>query len=502
MKDNLEYSRILRKTYSHILGYTGNMLIGFSIILLIPVVFCFFYPEEWKNSIYFFESSIVTSVIGFALRYANKPNRENVLTVKEGAIIVLLVWTLNILFSAFPFMFSHTLNFTQAVFEATSGWTTTGLTVIDVTKVSKLLLIWRSLMQYFGGAGFAIIVTSSIIGPIGFGFYHAEGRTDNLLPNVKKSAKMIIVIYGTYALAGIIMYLLAGMNFFDAFNHSLTALATGGFSTKVNSIGEFNSKSIEFVTIILMILGTTGFGVHFTLWKGDFKTFLKNPEPWLLFSLILFFTPFVTVNLSKVIPIETLRHSLFQNISALTSTGFSTVSFNNWPGFSMMALILLMIIGGGMDSTSGGLKLYRVFVLLKLIVIEVTSFFLPKNVVRSYVVWKGNTKRFIDESTVKEILLMFTLYFLTYITGVMILLGYGYDVLDSLFEFASALSTVGLSVGITSPSAPAGVLWTETMGMFFGRLEFMVILYALAKIFRDVDILLSERRETRRGNKI
>jgi trk system potassium uptake protein TrkH len=135
-------------------------------------------------------------------------------------------------------------------------------------------------------------------------------------------------------------------------------------------------------------------------------------------------------------------------------------------------------------------------------VIEVTSFFLPKNVVRSYVVWKGNTKRFIDESTVKEILLMFTLYFLTYITGVMILLGYGYDVLDSLFEFASALSTVGLSVGITSPSAPAGVLWTETMGMFFGRLEFMVILYALAKIFRDVDILLSERRETRRGNKI
>ncbi|MDN5338616.1 MAG: trk/ktr system potassium uptake protein, partial [Thermotogaceae bacterium] len=157
MKDNLEYSRILRKTYSHILGYTGNMLIGFSIILLIPVVFCFFYPEEWKNSIYFFESSIVTSVIGFALRYANKPNRENVLTVKEGAIIVLLVWTLNILFSAFPFMFSHTLNFTQAVFEATSGWTTTGLTVIDVTKVSKLLLIWRSLMQYFGGAGFAII---------------------------------------------------------------------------------------------------------------------------------------------------------------------------------------------------------------------------------------------------------------------------------------------------------------------------------------------------------
>ncbi|MDN5338415.1 MAG: trk/ktr system potassium uptake protein, partial [Thermotogaceae bacterium] len=377
----------------------------------------------------------------------------------------------------------------------------TGLTVIDVTKVSKLLLIWRSLMQYFGGAGFAIIA-SSIIGPIGFGFYHAEGRTDNLLPNVKKSAKMIIVIYGTYALAGIIMYLLAGMNFFDAFNHSLTALSTGGFSTKVNSIGEFNSKSIEFVTIILMILGTTGFGVHFTLWKGDFKTFLKNPEPWLLFSLILFFTPFVTVNLSKVIPIETLRHSLFQNISALTSTGFSTVSFNNWPGFSMMALILLMIIGGGMDSTAGGLKLYRVFVLLKLIVIEVTSFFLPKNVVRSYVVWKGNTKRFIDESTVKEILLMFTLYFLTYITGVMILLGYGYDVLDSLFEFASALSTVGLSVGITSPSAPAGVLWTETMGMFFGRLEFMVILYALAKIFRDVDILLSERRETRRGNKI
>jgi len=494
-----EYSILLRKTYSHILGYTGSMLIGFSIVLLIPIFFCFLYPEEWGNSLYFIESAIITFMIGIALRYPNRMNKGNILTVKEGAIVVLLVWTLNIMFSALPFVFSHTLNFTQAVFEATSGWTTTGLTVIDVTRVSKLLLIWRSLMQYFGGAGFAIIVTSSIIGPAGFGFYHAEGRTDNLLPNVKKSAKMIMLIYGTYAIMGVILYILAGMNFFDAFNHSLTALATGGFSTRVNSIGEFNSKAIELVSIILMILGTTGFGVHFTLWKGDFKAFIKNPEPWLLFSLIVFFTPFVTKNLMGVFPNlnEAFRHSLFQNISALTGTGFSTVSFNNWPGFSMMVLIILMIIGGGMDSTSGGLKLYRVFVLLKLIVIEVTSFFLPKNVVRSYTVWKGQMKRIIDSSIVKEILLIFALYFLTYITGVMILLGYGYDVTDTLFEFASALSTVGLSVGITAPDAPAGVLWIETVGMFLGRLEFMVILYALAKMFRDIDILILESRETK-----
>jgi len=499
LKDS-EYSIMLKRTYSHILGYTGNMLIGFSIVLMIPVIFCFLYPDEWKNSWYFVESSVITFIIGFALRYPNKTDKNNVLTVKEGAIVVLLVWTLNILFSALPFMFSHTLNFTQAVFEATSGWTTTGLTVVDVTKISKLLLIWRSLMQYFGGAGFAIIVTSSIIGPAGFGFYHAEGRTDNLLPNVKKSAKMIMLIYGTYAILGMFFYVLAGMKFFDAFNHSLTALATGGFSTRVNSIGEFNSKTIEFITIILMVLGTTGFGVHFTLWKGDFKTFIKNPEPWLLFSLILFFTPFVTNNLSSIFPnfSEAFRHSLFQDISALTGTGFSTVSFNNWPGFSMMALIILMIIGGGMDSTSGGLKLYRVFVLLKLIVIEVTSFFLPKNVVKSYVVWKGQMKRVIDSSTIKEILLIFALYFITYITGVMILLGHGYSVMDSLFEFASALSTVGLSVGITTPNAPISVLWTETVGMFLGRLEFMVVLYALAKMFRDIDILIMERKETKR----
>lgn len=502
MKDS-EYSVLLRRTYSHILGYTGNMLMGFSVILMIPIFFCFLYPEEWKNSLYFIESAATTFIVGVALRYPNKINKDNILTMKEGAIVVLLVWTLNIMFSALPFIFSHVLNFTQAVFEATSGWTTTGLTVIDVTKVSKLLLIWRSLMQYFGGAGFAIIVTSSIIGPSGFGFYHAEGRTDNLLPNVKKSAKMIMLIYGTYAVMGIVLYILAGMNFFDAFNHSLTALATGGFSTKMNSIGEFNSKSIESVSIILMILGTTGFGVHFTLWKGNFKAFIRNPEPWLLFALIALFTPFVTNNLISIFPnlTEAFRHSIFQVVSSLTGTGFSTVSFNNWPGFSMMALIILMIIGGGMDSTSGGLKLYRVFVLLKLIVVEVISFFLPKNAVKNYTVWKGQEKRIIDSSAVKEILLIFALYFLTYITGVMILLGYGYNITNSLFEFASALSTVGLSVGITAPNAPAGVLWTETIGMFLGRLEFMVVLYALAKILRDIDILIESNKMERKNTK-
>ena len=488
-----DYRSLIKHRYLRVLGYSGIIFMAFSFILLIPVLFCFFFPEEWKNSTYFFESALISFTVGLIFRIFSRSEVNPVLTVQDGVITVLMIWSGNIIFSSLPFIFSKTLNFTQAVFEATSGWTTTGLTVVDVTKISKLLLVWRSLMQYFGGAGFAIIVCSSIIGPMGLGFYRAEGRTDDLLPNVKKTAKMIMIIYVTYAIAGMVAYKLAGMSFFDAFNHSLTALATGGFSTKAGSIGEFGNLRIECITMILMILGTTGFGVHFTIWKGNFKAFVRNPEPWLFFTIISIFTPLIMLKTSGIIfksPPENVRHSLFQAISALTGTGFSTVSFNNWPAFPMMLLILLMIFGGGMDSTSGGLKLFRIFVFLRIVIMEVESFILPKGIVKSYSVWKGESRRFIDSSMVMEVLLIFSLYFITYIVGVLVLLGYGYGTLDSMFEYASALSTVGLSVGITSPDAPTGVLWVETIGMFLGRLEFLAVLYAIAKIFRDVKKVL------------
>jgi trk system potassium uptake protein TrkH len=491
------FQNILKQRYRLVFGYLGNLFIFFPILLLIPLSYCIWNPSTFAESLSFIVTAFLSFVMGLVLKMTMRVKPGSAITVQEGAIVVLFSWIIAILLSALPFVIGGYLDFTQAVFESTSGWTTTGLTLVDVEKIPGTFLLWRSLMQYFGGAGIAIIMMSAILGPSGLGLYKAEGRMDNLVPNIKSSTRTIAVIYGSYALAGIAMYVLAGMNVFDAVNHSLTALATGGFSTRTGSIGEFNSIFIEIVTIVLMILGATGFGIHYALWKRNFRAFWKNGEPKLMFVILAVFTPLLMTGTLTVVyssGAERFRHGLFQTVSALTGTGFSTVDFVPWNQFGIYLIVLLMIFGGDLDSTSGGLKQYRLFGLIMILWLEIRRYFLPKDALLKQEIWKGETKRYIDDSLVKEILLVFSLYFFTYAVGTGILMSYGNSMALSAFEFASALSTVGLSVGITSPGAPAGLLWTETIGMFLGRLEFVVVIYAITKLLRDGKIIFRRRR--------
>ncbi len=502
MKPPGDYLSILKTRYKVIAWNLGSLFQGFTFIILFPIIFVIFYPKELPNVQYFLEAALISFLVGLLFKELAGISKQqaSLVMIQEGAVIVLFSWIGVIIISALPFIFAKMLNFSQAIFEATSGWTTTGLTVVNVTKASRLFLVWRSVMQYIGGAGFAIIMVGSIIGPGGFGLYSAEGRTDNILPNIKDSTKMIMVMYLTYAAAGTISYILVGMPPFDAFNHSLTALATGGFSTRAGSIGEFHSAAIEAVTIVLMFLGTTGFGIHYTLWKGNFRAFLKNGEPWLM----LFTTTVATFVIAAkglgwvfATKMQAFRESLFQVVSALTGTGFSTVDFtaHHWPLFStgMFILTVLMILGGMMDSTSGGLKQFRVYVTLRLIFDAILKFIRPRNAVRTIVVWKGDKAKVVDRGMVREILLVFTLYFTTYAIGVTILTLYGFSLQDSMFEFASALSGVGLSCGVTKPDLALGAMWTLTIGMFLGRLEFLVIIYSISKLIKDAMLALSRR---------
>jgi len=336
-----------------ILGSLGWMFMSFALILLLPLLFCFFYPEEFSNAIYFVEAAAISFILGYILWFFfGKGSQRNQLTIHEGAIIIFFVWLGSVFFSALPFVFSNMLNLSHAIFESTSGWTTTGLTLVNEDKISKLFLVWRSLMQYFGGAGFAIIMLSSIGGGVSSGVYTAEGRIDNLQPHIKKSAKIIIFIYFSYAIAGIASYILAGMHPFDAFNHALTALATGGFSTRHASIGGFDSIPVEIITIVLMTLGTTGFGIHYLLWSGDFRQLKRNVEPWTYLFILILFIPLIIGGVFGSIYTnlgESVRHSVFQGVSALTGTGFATTDLQLWGHFPLLMLTLLMIFGGMMD---------------------------------------------------------------------------------------------------------------------------------------------------------
>ncbi|MCF8000664.1 MAG: TrkH family potassium uptake protein [Halanaerobiales bacterium] len=485
----MRYINVLKERYQLLIKYIGILMMASSAFLLLPLLSLPFYPNEIKYSYAFIIPSIILFVIGFIAWKNTKHNREEVsLSLKEGGIIVLFSWVIAVLFSALPFMLINMLNFTQAIFESMSGWTTTGLSVVDVTTAPKLILLWRSIMQFFGGAGLVVVMLSSVLHPYGFGLYNAEGRSDQLLPHVKRSTKAIMIIYGSYTLGGIILYILVGMNVFDAFNHSLAALSTGGFSTQVNSIGHYNSISIEMVTWILMLIGTTNFATHFALLKGRFKVFFKNGEIRLLMLLNAVFIPilmyFTVNNLYDSVPAG-LRRAIFETITAISTTGFSLDTFNTWNLFGIFCIIILMLIGGGTGSTAGGIKLYRIYLIFKSIYWEIKGYFLPEDVVNKNYIWRGEKRIEAKSNFVMEAANYVVLYLFTYFLGVLIFLAHGYNLSDSMFEFASALGTVGLSVGITSADAPPFILWTETFGMFLGRLEFFVIFFAIIKIFKD-----------------
>ncbi|KOA20846.1 Trk system potassium uptake protein TrkG [Clostridium homopropionicum DSM 5847] len=485
----------LKQKYQLIIGYIGIITIGAGIVLIIPLISLFFYTDEVSQGIYFIIPSAVSIVLGILMSNRLKNRKVISLTVQDGGIIVVLSWIVAIIISSFPFTLSGMLNFTQAVFECTSGWTTTGLSVVDVTKAPKVFLLWRSIMQFFGGAGLAVVMLSTIIGPLGMGLYTAEARSDKLLPNIKKTTSLIMKIYSGYIIAGIILYVIAGMSIFDAINHSIAAVSTGGFSTKVNSIGEYKSPIIELITIILMILGTTNFAAHYLILKGKVKRFFRIGEVRFMFFLMSLSIPllaFYTLRGLYTSLGRSFRIAIFEATSAISTTGFSTVTYTNWNDFGIFVMVILMIIGGGTGSTAGGLKLYRAYVLIKSLLWNIKGFLLPKYGVKENYVFRPDGKYYVKDNHLVELGNFLIMYVITYFIGVCIITLSGYPLRDAMFEIASSLSTVGLSVGVTSANVSGVVLWTESVLMLLGRLEFFVIFYTIAKVIKDTKLVLKK----------
>ncbi|MFO7890828.1 MAG: TrkH family potassium uptake protein [bacterium] len=479
----------LKEHYQAIAAYSGFILILAGLLELFPIVITLFYPAELTFASGFFIPSAGLILLGFILWFFFRFHKSVVLTMMEGGVIVLFCWIITCLFSALPFMMISGLNFTQAVFESVSGWTTTGLSVIDVTNTPHCLLFWRSLMQLAGGAGLVIIMLSAIAGPAGPGLSIAEGRSDQLVPNVRHSAKLVLKLYLTYVIVGSIIYYLAGMSLFDAVNHSFAVFSTGGFSTRATSIGYWNSPYIETVTCIFMLIGNLNFITAFLLFKRKFRFIIKNGELHVL--TVIFIIAFLAILFGVVLPLsmpisKSIRVSLFETITAITTTGYSTIDYQNWNDFGFLITIILMLIGGGVFSTAGGIKQYRIYILLKSIQWRLQRAFLPKTAVTDNSVWMGDTKKSISDTHKTQVSTFIFIYIIVYLIGVGILTSQGYTLRNSLFEFASALGTVGLSVGITQTSAPPIILWSETIAMFLGRLEFIVVIVSIIKIFQDI----------------
>ena len=482
------YGRFLRQRYRAILGYTGLIGLISGGVILSPLLALFAYPEEIPLAWGFIVPGLALVLVGLLLWRLLAPQAES-LTQQEGAVIVVLSWLIAIAFGTVPFLLISGLNLTQGVFESTSGWTTTGLSVVDVEQASRLILLYRSNIELAGGAGLAIITLSAIAGPVGSGLTVAEGRTDQLAPNVRRSAKLVLIIYTGYAAVGILALWLAGMGWFDAVNHSFAALSTGGFSTRPDSIGYWDSPAVEAVTNVLMLLGTLNFVTSYMLLTGKFEVVVRNGEVRLqalvipLSALILFLG--VATNLYPTVG-KAIRVSIFETITALSTTGFSTVGYDDWNGLGWLILIGLMLIGGGTGATAGGIKQFRIYALYRALVWEVRRMLLPQNTVTEPDVWQGDRRSFLSDTQIRTISLFVFFYMLLYAIGVLITAAYGYSLQESLFEYASALGTVGLSIGVTSADAPAGLLWTETIGMFLGRLEFFTVFVGIIRMVQDL----------------
>lgn len=492
---------ILKQNYVTIFYYCGLICITTGALPLLPLLALPFFPKEVVYAHWFLIPSFISISIGVLIYLITRPLNRAPISTGHSAVVVVFLWLYGCLLGAVPFAFDPQFTYLHGVFESISGWTTTGLTVVDTDTVPNLILLWRSIMQYIGGAGFAVIMLSILSGPSASSIYQAEGHNDEILPHVKQSAVMVMYIYLTYLAGSIFLYILAGMPVFDSINHAMTALATGGFSVKNESIGFYNSVPIEIVTIILMIIGHINFATHHLIFKGRWSAVLKNAEMKSSTVLLLIFVPitFLLVTLKIYNPAGSLagiahsfRAAAFEVISALTGTGFSTVSYDIWTPLGIFIIIIMMCAGGQTMSTSGGIKQYRLYLTAMSIYWSVMEQFIPKSAVISRGVYKGEKKIYIQPSHFRELMNYIVVYLLAFLLGSAITMHCGYPLTESMFEFASALGTVGLSMGIVSASVSPVILFSYSIGMFLGRLEFFVVFYCIVKIIRDIRTITSK----------
>ena len=487
------YPAFLRQRYRAIIAYTGLVSVITGMGILSPLVALLAYPEEWRLAAAFLCPGGGLMGLGGVAWYRLRPRSGSGLTVQEGAVIVVLAWVLAILGGTVPFLWESGLNFTQAVFESTSGWTTTGLSVVDVTQAPRLILLFRSVTELLGGAGLAIITLSAIAGPAGSGLASAEGRSEQLAPHVRRSAKLVLSLYLGYVLLGIVTLRLAGMTWFEAVNHAFAALSTGGFSTHPDSFGHWDSLPIEAVTVLLMLLGSLNFVTGYLVLRGQVQSLWHDGQQRIQALLVVGGGAILLmgVTLSRYAPWgKAVRVALFETVSALTTTGFATVGYGDWNGLGWWVLIILMIIGGGAGSTAGGIKQLRVYMLYRSLLWDLQHQLKPDQAVGEPSLWQSNSRQFLKDREIRQTAVFVFLYLVTFALFSLVIAAHGYALDASLFETASAMSTVGLSVGVTAPDAPATLLWTETLAMFLGRLEFFTVFIGLLRLLRDIRFLM------------
>lgn len=474
----------------------GKLTVLIGILILFPILSIPFFPKDIIYIQDFLIPGAASAGLGFLMCVYGRKSRGQASRQDDrnwksqlisGSTTVLYVWCFACAAGALPFVLSGQLRFVQALFEAVSGWTTTGLSVVDVTQTPQVFLFYRSFMQFCGGLGFVMVMILFTQGRQSMNLFTSEGHPDKVMPNLKETARAIFIVYLSWLIIGTAAYVICGMPVFDSILHTMGALSTGGFSNRADSIGAYNSISIEAVTILLMIIGTTNFAVLLLAVRGQWKMVFKNGEIRLLGLLLLVFVPLTGASIAFTMYTgfgEGVRIALFNIVSALSTTGYSLGSYNTWPAFGIGVMVMMMLIGGGIGSTAGGIKLSRVLIMLKHGLYSIYAKITPEHKISVPHYWNAQGKTAITGDMVSSVSAFITCYLVIYLAGTLLLtVTAGASLTDAMFEFASSLGTVGLSIGLTNPATSDPTLIVEIVGMLLGRLEIYIVLSGLYSLF-------------------
>ena len=415
------------------------------------------------------------------------------LGIREALAVVSLSWVIATFVGALPYFLSDVIpDFTDAFFEAMSGFTTTGATIMtNIEAAPRGILFWRSLTHWLGGMGIVVLSLAVLpfLGVGGMELYKAEvpgPAPEKLTPRVQQTALYLWAIYVLLTALSTVMLMLGEMNFFDAINHSFSTIATGGFSTKNASIGHYNSPYIEWVTTFFMFVSGANFSLHYFLLTGGWRKALRDDE-FRLYAKIVgissFLIALMLLGRGYYVPVgEAFRKSLFHVVSLMTSSGFVTTDYDLWPHFARLLLLLLIFSGACAGSTSGGMTVMRVLILLRQIHAELQSILHPRAVLRTRV-----NGRVISRNSLSSVTAFFMLYMVILGVGVLAVTAFGHDKLDILTALSgviASLSNIGPGLNDLGPTQtyawlPAGVKWIFCFCMLAGRLE----LYAMVLLF-------------------
>lgn len=474
----------------------------FNVISRIILVLCFvlFIPLMWaaKDNLYSPETNVFPVTILIALLIAclgkgafpGKPRDFEQMSAKDGLAIVGLAWIVLSGIGALPLWLSGAVSsFTDAYFESASGFTTTGASILtNIEALPRGILFWRSMTHWLGGMGIVVLFVALLpsLGYNAFHLYRAEapGMTaERILPRIKETAKLLWEVYLLLSLAETFLLMIGGMTFFDAACHTFGTMATGGFSTRNASIAAFG-PFVQWVIIVFMFFAGMNFMLHVQALMGKPLSLFRNEEFRYYLGLVLVLAPVFALVLWVTNAAEyPLRHGVFQVVSILTTTGFTTADFNAWPHVLRFGLVVIMFIGGCGGSTGGGMKVSRFVLSVKIAMKSIVQGIFPNLV--SPVRFNG---RSISQALVTGVAAFFILYMMLFFTGTLLLLAFeNCDIVTALAASAASLSNIG--PGLNMVGATQNYAWISIPGkwvcivlMLAGRLE----LYAILVLFLPV----------------